>query len=52
MQWGEHLSAVLAPQSLGGWLTALGIVMAGVFGGLATAAILVARRGLRPAPAP
>jgi MFS transporter, PAT family, beta-lactamase induction signal transducer AmpG len=51
-QWGEHLRTVLAPQNLGGWLTALGILMAGIFGGLATAAILVARRGLRPAPAP
>ena len=42
-----HLAALLAPRTLGGWLTAVGVLLAGVFGALATAAILVARRGLR-----
>ena len=51
LQWGGHLQALLAPQSLGGWLTALGILLTGLFGGLATGAILVARRGLERRPA-
>jgi PAT family beta-lactamase induction signal transducer AmpG len=51
LQWGDHLQALLAPQSLGGWLTALGILLTGLFGGLATGAILVARRGLERRPA-
>jgi hypothetical protein len=43
----SHVSALLAPASLGSWLTAAGVLVAGVFGGLGTAAVLVARRGLR-----
>jgi PAT family beta-lactamase induction signal transducer AmpG len=44
------LSAVLAPSSVGEWTTAAGLAVLAVLGGLATAATLVARRGLAAKP--
>ncbi len=43
---GPALASVLAPASVGEWTTTLGLVVLTVLGGLATAATLVARRGV------
>jgi MFS transporter, PAT family, beta-lactamase induction signal transducer AmpG len=44
------LAAVAHPASVAGWTTAVGLLVLGALGGLATAATLVARRGLEPGP--
>jgi PAT family beta-lactamase induction signal transducer AmpG len=45
---GPAMAAALRPSGAGDWTTAIALVLLGGLGGLATAAILVARRGLRP----
>ncbi len=40
------MHAVLSPRGLGDWTTAAGLVILAAAGGLATAATLVARRGV------
>jgi MFS transporter, PAT family, beta-lactamase induction signal transducer AmpG len=40
------LRAVVVPATVGDWITTVGLVVLGALGGLATAATLVARRGL------
>ena len=42
------LQGVVAPASVGDWTTTVGLAVLAVLGGLATAATLVARRGLTP----
>jgi PAT family beta-lactamase induction signal transducer AmpG len=44
------LLGVVAPSSVAEWTTSAGLVVLAVLGGLATAATLVARRGLAPSP--
>jgi hypothetical protein len=44
------LAAVLHPSSVTDWTTVAGLLVLAALGGLATAATLVARRGLEPRP--
>jgi PAT family beta-lactamase induction signal transducer AmpG len=48
--WMGQLAGLLAPQSLGGWTTVLGIGSVSLTVALATAATLVARRGITERP--
>jgi len=48
---GPALESAFFPSSVGEWTTSAGLVVLAVLGGLATAAALVARRGLRSGPA-
>ena len=45
------LLAVVRPSSVGEWSTTVGLLVLAALGGLATAATLVARRGVTTAPA-
>ena len=45
---GPTLASVFGPQTIADWTTTAGLVVLAVLGGLATAATLVARRGLAP----
>ncbi len=45
---GPALASVFGPQTIADWTTTAGLVVLAVLGGLATAATLVARRGLAP----
>ena len=47
---GPALAAVLRPSTVGDWTTVTGLLVLAALGGLATAATLVARRGLEARP--
>jgi PAT family beta-lactamase induction signal transducer AmpG len=46
------LLGVLGPRSIADWITTVGLLVLATLGGLATAATLVARRGIAPAASP